>query len=143
MFRVGEGAGSLVETVLIPAEDKTGLRKTLCISSQVGCALDCSFCSTGKQGFQRDLTPDEIIGQLWMANYSYMEEVPVAERERSVTNVVMMGMGEPLLNYDAVLSSMQIMLDDFAYGMSKRRVTLSTSGVVPKLISLQKTLMWL
>ncbi|WP_445114960.1 23S rRNA (adenine(2503)-C(2))-methyltransferase RlmN [Acinetobacter sp. WZC-1] len=133
VFRVGEGAGSLVETVLIPAEDKTGSRKTLCISSQVGCALDCSFCSTGKQGFQRDLTPDEIIGQLWMANYSYMEDVAVAERERSVTNVVMMGMGEPLLNYDAVLSSMHIMLDDFAYGMSKRRVTLSTSGVVPKI----------
>jgi 23S rRNA (adenine2503-C2)-methyltransferase len=108
VFRVGDGEGSLVETVLIPAEDKTGSRKTLCISSQVGCALDCSFCSTGKQGFQRDLTPDEIIGQLWMANYSYMEDVPVAERERSVTNVVMMGMGEPLLNYDAVLSSMQL-----------------------------------
>ncbi|BDE25371.1 dual-specificity RNA methyltransferase RlmN [Acinetobacter baumannii] len=138
VFRVGEGSGSLVETVLIPAEDKTGSRKTLCISSQVGCALDCSFCSTGKQGFQRDLTPDEIIGQLWMANYSYMEEVPVAERERSVTNVVMMGMGEPLLNYDAVLSSMHIMLDDFAYGMSKRRVTLSTSGVVPKIDQLAK-----
>lgn len=133
VFRVGDGAGSLVETVLIPAEDKTGSRKTLCISSQVGCALDCSFCSTGKQGFQRDLTQAEIIGQLWMANYSYMEDVPVAERERSVTNVVMMGMGEPLLNYDAVLNSMRIMLDDFAYGMSKRRVTLSTSGVVPKI----------
>ena len=133
VFRVGEGAGSLVETVLIPAEDKTGSRKTLCISSQVGCALDCSFCSTGKQGFQRDLSQAEIIGQLWMANLSYMEDVPVAERERSVTNVVMMGMGEPLLNYDAVLHSMRIMLDDFAYGMSKRRVTLSTSGVVPKI----------
>ncbi|TCB34103.1 23S rRNA (adenine(2503)-C(2))-methyltransferase RlmN [Acinetobacter sp. ANC 4910] len=133
VFRVGDGEGSLVETVLIPAEDKTGARKTLCISSQVGCALDCSFCSTGKQGFQRDLTPAEIIGQLWMANYSYMEEVPVAERERTVTNVVMMGMGEPLLNYDAVLSAMRLMLDDFAYGMSKRRVTLSTSGVVPKI----------
>ena len=138
VFRVGDGAGSLVETVLIPVEDKTGFRKTLCISSQVGCALDCSFCSTGKQGFQRDLSPSEIIGQLWMANYSYMEDVPVAERERSVTNVVMMGMGEPLLNYDAVLSSMRIMLDDFAYGMSKRRVTLSTSGVVPKIDQLAK-----
>ncbi|HRM51330.1 MAG TPA: radical SAM protein, partial [Acinetobacter johnsonii] len=132
VFRVGEGEGSLVETV-IPAEHRSGLRRTLCISSQVGCALDCSFCSTGKQGFQRDLNPDEIIGQLWVANYSYMEDVPVAERERSVTNVVMMGMGEPLLNYDAVLSSMRIMLDDFAYGMSKRRVTLSTSGVVSKI----------
>ncbi len=87
----------------------------------------------GKQGFQRDLTQAEIIGQLWMANYSYMEDVPVLERERSVTNVVMMGMGEPLLNYDAVLNAMRIMLDDFAYGMSKRRVTLSTSGVVPKI----------
>ena len=138
VFRGGEGAGSLVETVLIPAEHRSGLRRTLCISSQVGCALDCSFCSTGKQGFQRDLTPDEIIGQLWVANYSYMEDVPVADRERSVTNVVMMGMGEPLLNYDAVLSSMHIMLDDFAYGMSKRRVTLSTSGVVPKIDQLVK-----
>ena len=138
VFRVGDGAGSLVETVLIPAEDKTGARKTLCISSQVGCALDCSFCSTGKQGFQRDLSQAEIIGQLWMANYSYMEDVPVLERERSVTNVVMMGMGEPLLNYDAVLNSMRIMLDDFAYGMSKRRVTLSTSGVVPKIDQLAK-----
>ena len=138
VFRVGEGEGSLVETVLIPAEHRSGLRRTLCISSQVGCALDCSFCSTGKQGFQRDLNPDEIIGQLWVANYSYMEDVPVAERERSVTNVVMMGMGEPLLNYDAVLSSMRIMLDDFAYGMSKRRVTLSTSGVVPKIDQLVK-----
>ena len=138
VFRVGEGDGSLVETVLIPAEHRSGLRRTLCISSQVGCALDCSFCSTGKQGFQRDLTPDEIIGQLWVANYSYMEDVPVADRERSVTNVVMMGMGEPLLNYDAVLSSMRIMLDDFAYGMSKRRVTLSTSGVVPKIDQMVK-----
>ena len=138
VFRVGDGEGSLVETVLIPADDKTGARKTLCISSQVGCALDCSFCSTGKQGFQRDLNQAEIIGQLWMATYSYMEDVPVLERERSVTNVVMMGMGEPLLNYDAVLNSMRIMLDDFAYGMSKRRVTLSTSGVVPKIDQMVK-----
>ncbi|WP_410209271.1 23S rRNA (adenine(2503)-C(2))-methyltransferase RlmN [Aquirhabdus sp.] len=127
VFRVGEGAGSLVETVLIPAEG----RKTLCISSQVGCALDCSFCSTGKQGFQRDLTPAEIIGQLWVANQSYMEDIPVGDRIRTVTNVVMMGMGEPLLNFVPVVSSMQLMLDDHAYGMSKRRVTLSTSGIVP------------
>lgn len=133
VFRVGDGEGSLVETVLIPAEDKTGARKTLCISSQVGCALDCSFCSTGKQGFQRDLTAAEIIGQLWVANQSYMEDVPVGERTRTVTNVVMMGMGEPLLNFDPVVAAMRIMLDDFAYGMSKRRVTLSTSGVVPML----------
>lgn len=131
VFRVGDGEGSLVETVLIPAEDKTGSRKTLCISSQVGCALDCSFCSTGKQGFQRDLTPAEIIGQLWVANQSYMEDVPLSERTRTVTNVVMMGMGEPLLNFGPVVSAMRLMLDDFAYGMSKRRVTLSTSGIVP------------
>ncbi len=127
VFRVGEGAGSLVETVLIPADG----RKTLCISSQVGCALDCSFCSTGKQGFQRDLLPAEIIGQLWVANQSYMEDTPVGDRTRTVTNVVMMGMGEPLLNFEPVVASMQLMLDDHAYGMSKRRVTLSTSGIVP------------
>lgn len=140
VFRVGDGAGSLVETVLIPAEDKTGSRKTLCISSQVGCALDCSFCSTGKQGFQRDLTPAEIIGQLWVANQSYMEEVAIADRTRTVTNVVMMGMGEPLLNFEPVVASMSLMLDDFAYGMSKRRVTLSTSGVVPMIDKLADTL---
>ncbi|WFF37932.1 23S rRNA (adenine(2503)-C(2))-methyltransferase RlmN [Moraxella nasibovis] len=131
--------GSLVETVLIPAEDgKQFGRKTLCISSQVGCALDCSFCSTGKQGFERDLTPSEIIGQLWVANQSYMEDVPVLERENRVTNVVMMGMGEPLLNYDPVVASMSLMLDDHAFGLSKRRVTLSTSGVVPKMYDLAK-----
>ncbi len=131
--------GSLVETVLIPAEDgKQFGRKTLCISSQVGCALDCSFCSTGKQGFERDLTPSEIIGQLWVANQSYMENVPPIERENRVTNVVMMGMGEPLLNYDPVVASMSLMLDDHAFGLSKRRVTLSTSGVVPKMYDLAK-----
>ena len=140
VFRVGGDAGSLVETVLIPADDKTGARKTLCISSQVGCALDCSFCSTGKQGFERDLSPSEIIGQLWVANQSYMEDVPIAERTRTVTNVVMMGMGEPLLNFDAVVTAMSIMLDDFAYGMSKRRVTLSTSGIVPMIDKLAHTL---
>ncbi len=133
VFRVGAGTGSLVETVLIPADDKTGTRKTLCISSQVGCALDCSFCSTGKQGFERDLTAAEIIGQLWVANQSYMEDVAPNEHTRTVTNVVMMGMGEPLLNFEPVVAAMRIMLDDFAYGMSKRRVTLSTSGVVPML----------
>ncbi len=131
--------GSLVETVLIPAEDgKQYGRKTLCISSQVGCALDCSFCSTGKQGFERDLTAAEIIGQLWVANQSYMEGVPASERENRVTNVVMMGMGEPLLNYNPVVSSMSLMLDDHAFGMSKRRVTLSTSGVVPKMYDLAR-----
>ncbi|USZ15066.1 23S rRNA (adenine(2503)-C(2))-methyltransferase RlmN [Moraxella sp. FZFQ2102] len=131
--------GSLVETVLIPAdENKQFGRKTLCISSQVGCALDCSFCSTGKQGFERDLTPSEIIGQLWVANQSYMEDVAPTERENRVTNVVMMGMGEPLLNYEPVVASMSLMLDDHAFGLSKRRVTLSTSGVVPKMYDLAK-----
>ncbi len=131
--------GSLVETVLIPADDNKQFgRKTLCISSQVGCALDCSFCSTGKQGFERDLTASEIIGQLWVANQSYMEDVPVTERENRVTNVVMMGMGEPLLNYRPVVASMSLMLDDHAFGMSKRRVTLSTSGVVPRMYQLAK-----
>lgn len=131
--------GSLVETVLIPAEDsKEYGRKTLCISSQVGCALDCSFCSTGKQGFERDLTASEIIGQLWVANQSYMQNVPVTERENRVTNVVMMGMGEPLLNYEPVVASMSLMLDDNAFGLSKRRVTLSTSGIVPKMYDLAK-----
>ncbi|MGL5252190.1 MAG: 23S rRNA (adenine(2503)-C(2))-methyltransferase RlmN [Moraxella sp.] len=131
--------GSLVETVLIPADDNKQFgRKTLCISSQVGCALDCSFCSTGKQGFERDLSASEIIGQLWVANQSYMENVPVSERENRVTNVVMMGMGEPLLNYDPVVTSMALMLDDFGFGLSKRRVTLSTSGIVPKMYDLAK-----
>ncbi|UNU73558.1 23S rRNA (adenine(2503)-C(2))-methyltransferase RlmN [Moraxella nasovis] len=131
--------GSLVETVLIPADDNKQFgRKTLCISSQVGCALDCSFCSTGKQGFERDLSASEIIGQLWVANQSYMEDVAPAKRENRVTNVVMMGMGEPLLNYKPVVASMSLMLDDHAFGLSKRRVTLSTSGIVPKMYELAK-----
>nr|A5WGQ4.1 RecName: Full=Dual-specificity RNA methyltransferase RlmN; AltName: Full=23S rRNA (adenine(2503)-C(2))-methyltransferase; AltName: Full=23S rRNA m2A2503 methyltransferase; AltName: Full=Ribosomal RNA large subunit methyltransferase N; AltName: Full=tRNA (adenine(37)-C(2))-methyltransferase; AltName: Full=tRNA m2A37 methyltransferase [Psychrobacter sp. PRwf-1] len=137
VFKVA--GGSLVETVLIPADDsKVNGRKTLCISSQVGCALDCSFCSTGKQGFERDLTAAEIIGQLWVANASYMEGVDSTEWQNNVTNVVMMGMGEPLLNYTPVVSSMGLMLSDHAYGLSKRRVTLSTSGVVPKMYELYK-----
>ena len=119
--------GSLVETVLIPDGD----RATLCVSSQVGCSLDCSFCATGKQGFQRDLSAAEIIGQLWLAIKSY-EGFP-SNTHRIVTNVVMMGMGEPLLNFDNVVDAMDLMLDDFGYGLSKRRVTLSTSGVVPAL----------
>jgi 23S rRNA (adenine2503-C2)-methyltransferase len=131
------GDNSMVETVLIPDGD----RKTLCVSSQVGCSLDCSFCSTGKQGFQRDLTTAEIIGQVWVANRSYFEDEPLMEnRERALTNVVMMGMGEPLLNFDNVVPAMQLMLDDFAYGLSKRRVTLSTSGVVPMLDKLGETI---
>ena len=109
--------GSLVETVLIPADDsKEHGRKTLCVSSQVGCALDCSFCSTGKQGFERDLTASEIIGQLWVANQSYMQDVAIDKRENRVTNVVMMGMGEPLLNYEPVVASMSLMLDSASCG---------------------------
>lgn len=119
--------GGLVETVLIPS----GSRATLCVSSQVGCSLDCSFCSTGKQGFQRDLSAAEIIGQVWLAIKSY--DAFQSGKGRVVTNVVMMGMGEPLLNFDNVVAAMDIMLDDLGYGISKRRVTLSTSGVVPAL----------
>ena len=119
--------GALVEAVLIPEGD----RATLCVSSQVGCSLDCKFCSTGKQGFQRDLTAAEIIGQVWLAINSY--DGWQAGKGRVVTNVVMMGMGEPLLNFDNVVGSMELMCDDLAYGLSKRKVTLSTSGVVPAL----------
>tara|TARA_R110001592_G_scaffold337300_1_gene623710 strand:+ start:326405 stop:327550 length:1146 start_codon:yes stop_codon:yes gene_type:complete len=119
--------GGLVESVLIPE----GGRATLCVSSQVGCSLDCSFCSTGKQGFQRDLTAAEIIGQVWLAINSYDAFQPGSARV--VSNVVMMGMGEPLLNFDNVVAAMDLMLEDLAYGLSKRRVTLSTSGVVPAL----------
>ena len=124
--------GGMVESVLIP-EAK---RATLCVSSQVGCSLDCSFCSTGKQGFQRDLTSAEIIGQVWLAIKSY--DAFQSGNGRIVSNVVMMGMGEPLLNFDNVVSSMDLMLEDLAYGLSKRRVTLSTSGVVPALDKLAK-----
>ena len=119
--------GGLVESVLIPEGD----RATLCVSSQVGCSLDCKFCSTGKQGFQRDLTSAEIIGQVWLAINSYDGWLP--GNGRIVTNVVMMGMGEPLLNFDNVVAAMSLMTDDLAYGLSKRKVTLSTSGVVPAL----------
>ncbi len=119
--------GSSIETVLIP----DGNRGTLCVSSQIGCALDCSFCSTGKQGFNRNLTTAEIVGQIWVAVKSFENIDP--EKERPVTNVVMMGMGEPLLNFDNVVDAMNIMMDDFAYSISKRRLTLSTAGVVPAL----------
>lgn len=119
--------GSCVETVLIPEGD----RGTLCVSSQVGCSLDCSFCSTGKQGFNRDLTSAEIIGQVWIAAKAYDSLGPT--QNRVITNVVMMGMGEPLMNFDNVVAAMQLMMEDNAYGLSKRRVTLSTAGVVPKL----------
>jgi len=109
-----------VKTVFIPETN----RGTLCISSQAGCTLDCAFCSTGKQGFNRNLSSAEIVGQLWLANR-------LLEGERPVSNVVMMGMGEPLLNLDAVIPALRLMLDDNAYGLSRRRVTVSTSGVVP------------
>ena len=117
--------GSCVETVLIPEGD----RGTLCVSSQVGCSLNCSFCSTGKQGFNRNLSAAEIIGQVRIAIKSFGPMDPA--NKRVVTNVVMMGMGEPLMNFERVVSAMNLMMEDNAYGLSKRRVTLSTAGVVP------------
>lgn len=126
-FLIRVTGGSVIETVFIPDGD----RGTLCVSSQVGCSLDCSFCATGKQGFNRDLTAAEIIGQVWIAAKSFGQLQ--ANGPRRVTNVVMMGMGEPLLNFDNVVDSMNLMMHDNAYGISKRRVTLSTSGVVPQL----------
>jgi 23S rRNA (adenine2503-C2)-methyltransferase len=118
-----DGANA-VEAVFIPEPD----RGTLCVSSQAGCTLDCAFCSTGKQGFNRNLTTAEIVGQLWLAN----RMLGVRSREqRIISNVVFMGMGEPLLNLDAVIPALRLMLDDRAYGLSRRRVTVSTSGVVP------------
>lgn len=119
--------GSSIETVLIPE----GNRGTLCVSSQIGCALDCSFCSTGKQGFNRNLSAEEIVGQIFNAIASF-EGVDGAN-DRPVTNVVFMGMGEPLLNFDNVMDAVNLMMDDYAYGISKRRVTISTAGVVPAL----------
>ena len=114
-----DGANA-VEAVFIPEAN----RGTLCVSSQAGCVLDCAFCSTGKQGFNRNLSTAEIVGQLWLANR-------LLGGERPVTNVVMMGMGEPLLNLDNVIPALRLMLDDNAYGLSRRRVTVSTAGVVP------------
>jgi 23S rRNA (adenine2503-C2)-methyltransferase len=152
LFDVGVGNG--IETVYIPEDD----RGTLCVSSQVGCALDCKFCSTGRQGFNRDLNVGEIIGQLWVANkrLEEMEREGISTRlidvedlatgttatrsPRPVSNVVMMGMGEPLNNFQPVVDSMSIMLDDHAYGLSRRRVTLSTSGVVPNIRKLAEAL---
>ncbi len=120
-------AGNAIETVFIPEDD----RGTLCISSQVGCALDCAFCSTAQQGFNRNLTAAEILGQLFLAARELGHKR--AEDQRAITNVVFMGMGEPLTNFDNVVSAIRVMLDDNAYGLSKRRVTLSTAGVVPAL----------
>jgi 23S rRNA (adenine2503-C2)-methyltransferase len=118
------GTGNAIEAVFIPESN----RGTLCISSQAGCALECSFCSTGKQGFNRNLSVEEIIGQLWLANRSLGRGVT---EERPISNVVMMGMGEPLANFENVVAAMRLMLDDSAYGLSRRRVTLSTAGLVP------------
>ncbi|HEY5291839.1 MAG TPA: 23S rRNA (adenine(2503)-C(2))-methyltransferase RlmN [Burkholderiales bacterium] len=126
------GNGNAVESVFIPEAN----RGTLCVSSQAGCALDCKFCSTGKQGFNRNLTVAEIIGQLWIANKA-LGAAP--KGERVVSNVVMMGMGEPLANFDNVVTAMRLMLDDNAYGLSRRRVTLSTSGIVPAIDRLRDT----
>jgi len=123
LFDVGDG--NAVETVFIPEED----RGTLCISSQAGCAVGCRFCSTGHQGFSRNLTTGEILAQLWHAEHFLRRHLK--RGERVITNVVMMGMGEPLQNYHALVPALRAMLDDHGYGLSRRRVTVSTSGVVP------------
>ena len=123
-FLFDVGGGNAIETVFIPEDD----RGTLCISTQAGCALDCSFCSTGKQGFNRNLTVAEIIGQLWQANRVLGAD---PKGERIISNVVLMGMGEPLANFDNTVTALRLMLDDNAYGLSRRRVTVSTSGLVP------------
>lgn len=125
------GNGNAVDAVFIPEVE----RGTLCISTQAGCALECTFCSTGRQGFNRNLTTAEIIGQLWWANKALGHD---PKGERIISNVVLMGMGEPLLNFDNVVSALHLMLDDNAYGLSRRRVTLSTSGVVPGIDHLSK-----
>ena len=138
LFDVGPSSGAAndlawrngIETVFIPEDD----RGTLCVSSQVGCALECTFCSTGRQGFNRNLTVAEIIGQLWVAQRSLRSEPNRTTgeiAERPVSNVVMMGMGEPLANFENVVTALGIMLDDHGYGLSRRRVTVSTSGLVP------------
>ena len=134
---VDVGQGNAVETVFIPEEN----RGTLCISTQAGCAVNCRFCSTGKQGFNRNLSVGEIIGQLWMAEFELRRAKGIElgpKGERQITNVVMMGMGEPLLNFEPVVSALKLMLDDNAYGLSRRRVTVSTSGVVPMIDKLSQ-----
>ena len=121
------GGGNAVESVFIPEDD----RGTLCVSSQAGCAVGCRFCSTGHQGFSRNLTTGEIVAQLWFAEHHLRKRLNLAPGERAITNVVMMGMGEPLQNYSALVPALRVMLDDHGYGLSRRRVTVSTSGVVP------------
>ncbi|QHE85816.1 23S rRNA (adenine(2503)-C(2))-methyltransferase RlmN [Hydrogenophaga sp. BPS33] len=130
LFDVGDG--NAVETVFIPEDD----RGTLCISSQAGCAVGCRFCSTGHQGFSRNLTTGEILAQLWHAEHFLRRHLK--RDERVITNVVMMGMGEPLQNYNALVPALRVMLDDHGYGLSRRRVTVSTSGVVPMIDRLAK-----
>ena len=135
LLNVGEKNG--IESVFIPEED----RGTLCVSSQVGCALECTFCSTGRQGFNRNLTAGEIIGQLWLANKMLRNQDNYSDLEpegRIITNVVMMGMGEPLANYKNVVQALEMMLDDQIYGLSRRRVTLSTSGLIPAMDKLKE-----
>jgi 23S rRNA (adenine2503-C2)-methyltransferase len=128
------GGGDAVETVFIPEAD----RGTLCISSQAGCAVGCRFCSTGHQGFSRNLTTGEILAQLWFAEHTLRRRLNLPEGERAITNVVMMGMGEPLQNYAALVPALRVMLDDHGYGLSRRRVTVSTSGVVPMIDRLRE-----
>jgi len=135
-FLFDVGNRNAVETVFIPEDD----RGTLCISSQAGCALECAFCSTGRQGFNRNLTTAEIIGQLWQANRALGRD-PTGGNcgERIISNVVLMGMGEPLANFDNLVPALRLMLDDNAYGLSRRRVTVSTSGIVPAMDRLAGT----
>lgn len=128
------GAGNAVEAVFIPEDD----RGTLCVSSQAGCAVGCRFCSTGHQGFSRNLSTGEILAQLWFAEHTLRRRLALREGERAITNVVMMGMGEPLQNYAALVPALRAMLDDHGYGLSRRRVTVSTSGVVPMIDRLRE-----
>jgi 23S rRNA (adenine2503-C2)-methyltransferase len=128
------GSGNAVESVFIPEDD----RGTLCVSSQAGCAVGCRFCSTGHQGFSRNLTTGEIVAQLWYAEHQLRRRLGLAPGERAITNVVMMGMGEPLQNYAALVPALRVMLDDHGYGLSRRRVTVSTSGVVPMIDRLRQ-----
>jgi 23S rRNA (adenine2503-C2)-methyltransferase len=131
LFDVGNG--DAVETVFIPEDD----RGTLCISSQAGCAVGCRFCSTGHQGFSRNLSSGEILAQLWFAEHHLRQRLKREPGDRVISNVVMMGMGEPLQNYSALVPALRVMLDDHGYGLSRRRVTVSTSGVVPMIERLQ------
>jgi 23S rRNA (adenine2503-C2)-methyltransferase len=127
--------GNRIEMVFIPEDD----RKTLCVSSQVGCALECGFCATARQGFNRNLTTAEIVAQLWLAEYSLrFDGYPLEPHGRIISNVVFMGMGEPLINFQAVVKAMQIMMDDFGFGLSKYRLTISTAGIVPAIKRLKE-----